>query len=69
MAGGGGRCEGPWLSTKATLWPALRVKSETVRMSWPRSFAAVRSTTMLGPAMAQMPLWSGSRVTQGTLMP
>jgi hypothetical protein len=45
------------------------VKSATVEKPRPASGTSVRSTAMLGPAMAELPLSSGSLVTHGTEVP
>jgi hypothetical protein len=68
IGGGGGRCEGAWVSTNGTVSPAPIVNSATVRMFSPRKCTGVRSNSMSGPAMARS-VPSGKRVTQGTIAP
>src|SRR5262249_3786068 len=66
---GGGKCDGPCVSTNGTHSPSATSNSATVAKFLPRSATGERSTTRLGPAMALRPDPSSSRVTHGTVTP
>src|SRR5690349_20164341 len=63
---GGGRCDEPWIITKASDCPAVTSNSATVFRSSPCSGTGECTITMSGPAMARIaPFFS--RVTHGTV--